>query len=81
MGIFDIFANSLKFEYASVNEQGEGGGPKADELLGEDLSVADRQRYVDHVRAYVQEAADGELSGEDAAVQSGVPGFACVEPG
>ena len=67
--------------YATINEPGEEGGSEADDLVGEDVYPGDRKGDVDNLRAYVQEEADGELPGEEAAVQSRFSWAACVEPG
>ena len=55
-------------------------GAEADDDVGEDVSACHRQRDVHHLRAYVQEKTDGELSGENEALQPRLPRTACAEP-
>ena len=43
--------------------------------------MADCEGHDDHFRAYVQEAADGELPGEEATILAGIPGSSGFEPG
>ena len=48
--------------YASVNESIQNGRAEADEFVGTDVPAGDRQGDVDHLWAYVQAEANGELS-------------------